>query len=109
MQYVLAAQEEAARPEASARQDTHTDQLRASEQKQVKEANLLVDRTAQVARAQMALGRPWGLENPTHGPEDPSLWDMPQVKVLLDHPETEAVDFDQCRFGCETVKPTRFV
>ena len=64
--------------------------LRPAEKKQLKEANLLVSRTAQAARAQMALKLPWALENPTHG-EDLSMWDMPEIKALLDYPDTEAV------------------
>ena len=35
------------------------------------------------------------------------MWDMPEIKVL--HPDTESADFDQCRWGCETTKPTRFL
>lgn len=84
-------------------------QLKQSEQKQLKEANILVDRTAQAARALIALGKPWGLENPTHGFDQPEMWDMPSIKDLVEHPDATAVDFDQCRYGCETVKPTKFL
>ena len=82
--------------------------LRPAEKKQLKEANLLVERTVQAAKALTALGLPWGLENPTHG-DELSMWDMPGVKELMDGPGMEKADFDQCRWGCETTKPTRFL
>ena len=84
-------------------------QLRPHEQKQLKEANILVDRSAAAAEAQMEKGRPWGWENPDHGEEKVSMWRMPKVKKLRDSKVTNEFNFDQCRTDLDTVKPTKFL
>lgn len=84
-------------------------QLSAAEQKQLKESNILISRTASAANAQTAAGHPWGLENPDHGSERPSLWDMPQIQDLANRKADGDTKFDQCRTGLETTKPTRLL
>ena len=81
--------------------------LTPAEQKQVRESNILINRTTSAATAQSSVGKPWGLENPDHGPGKPSLWDMPGVVKLLAERADGDVRFDQCRLGLETTKPTR--
>ena len=83
--------------------------LTTGEQKQLKESNILVKRTSSAASAQSASGGMWGIENPDHGKEKPSLWDMPSIKDLIDRKADGDVRFDQCRTGLETRKPTRLV
>lgn len=55
--------------------------LTQAEQKQLKESNILVDRTANAAEAPSRVKKPWGIENPDHGEDRPSLWLMPQIKT----------------------------
>eukprot|EP00435_Cladocopium_sp_Y103_P025115 s2849_g6.t1 len=85
------------------------DQLTTAEQKQVKESNILVQRTHSAASAQTAAGNPWGIENPDHGDNKPSLWKMPLIEDLISRKADGDVRFDQCRTGLETTKPTRLV
>ncbi|CAE7312378.1 unnamed protein product [Symbiodinium sp. CCMP2592] len=43
------------------------------------------------------------------GAGKPSLWAMPSFRSILGLDRVGTADFDQCRFGLETVKPTRFL
>lgn len=81
--------------------------LTLAEQKQVKESNVLVSRSASAALAQSVNDKPWGLENPDHGDDKPSLWLMPAIKKLLEEKADSDTRFDQCRTGLPTRKPTR--
>ena len=83
--------------------------LTLAEQKQLKESNILVKRTASAASAQTASGNMWGLENPDHGDEKPSLWLMPSIADVIERKANGDVRFDQCRTGLATRKPTRLV
>eukprot|EP00435_Cladocopium_sp_Y103_P032302 s595_g8.t1 len=84
-------------------------QLKPVEQRQLKEANILVDRSAVAAETQTAAGKPWGWENPDHGEEKVSMWKMPKVKKLRESESTSEVNFDQCRTDLDTVKPTKLL
>ena len=86
-----------------------TSQLRLHEQKQLKEANILVDRSAVAAELQGEKDRPWGWENPDHGEDKVSIWKMPKVKKLRESAATREYNFDQCRTELDTVKPTKFL
>ena len=83
--------------------------LSLAEQKQLKEANILVSHSAESACEMALLHLPVGIENPTHSKNKPQLWDMPEILKLVDRCKFEAVDFDQCRVGCEVTKPTRLL
>eukprot|EP00435_Cladocopium_sp_Y103_P015133 s1353_g3.t1 len=83
--------------------------LTPAEQKQLKESNILVKRTVSGAAAQTASNGMWGIENPDHGDEKPSLWHMPGIKDLVERKADGDVRFDQCRTGLETRKPTRLI
>eukprot|EP00435_Cladocopium_sp_Y103_P022468 s2001_g5.t1 len=85
------------------------DTLTAAEQKQLKESNILIQRTASAAGAQTTAGNPWGIENPDHGEEKPSLWMVPAIAKLVEEKADSDVRFDQCRTGLATTKPTRLV
>ena len=82
--------------------------LTLAEQKQVKESNILVNRTS-AAAAQNVKSKPWGIENPDHGEDKPSLWMMPTIAKLVEEKADSDVKFDQCRTGLRTRKPTRLV
>ena len=85
------------------------DKLTPGEQKQVKEANILVSRSAAVCQAQGDRGKAFGLENPDHPQDKPSLWLMPSIQKLEARDDVNTVLFDQCRTGLETVKPTKLL
>lgn len=84
-------------------------QLRPAEQKQLKEANLLVNRSVSAAEIQLALGKPWGWESPDHGEGKVAIWKMPNVWALRERDNTAEVNFDQCRTGLTTVRPTKLL
>ena len=83
------------------------EELTATEQRQLREANILVSRSATAGLTQVEGDRIFGMENPDHGPGKPSIWMMPSVQKLEAHPGMKAVHFDQCRTGLETTKPTK--
>lgn len=83
--------------------------LTQAEHKQFKEANILVDRSAEAASAQDENGMPWGLENPLHDPEKPQLWMMPKIQQLANRRGVREVVFDQCRTGLTATKPTKLL
>lgn len=85
------------------------EQLTRAEQKQVKESNILVFKTAEALNTQHALGKAYGLENPDHQVGKPSLWLMPHIKAILDKKDVIEVNFDQCRVGLHTTKPTKLL
>eukprot|EP00435_Cladocopium_sp_Y103_P048501 s1115_g14.t1 len=70
-------------------------QLTESEQKQVKEANLLIKRTYTAAADQNRAKKPWGLENPKHPDDKPQIWQMPLIRKLAELRNVDTVDFDQ--------------
>eukprot|EP00435_Cladocopium_sp_Y103_P050057 s1411_g15.t1 len=85
------------------------DTLTGAEQKQLKESNILIQRTASAAGAQSAVKKPWGIENPDHGEEKPSLWLVPSIAKLIEDKIDSDTRFDQCRTGLATTKPTRLI
>ena len=85
------------------------DSLTQAEQKQLKESNILVDRTAAAAVSQTMARKVWGLENPDYGEGRPSLWMMPNIAALFNGYIDQDIRFDQCRTGLATTKPTRLL
>ena len=57
----------------------------------------------------MKKGVPWGLENPDHGEGKPSIWLMPKIAKLRASNKVTEVNFDQCRTGLATTKPTKLL
>jgi len=84
-------------------------ELTVSEQKQLREANIMVHRSATACESQRSSRLPWGLENPDHPDDKPSIWKMPEIENLCMRDDVDLTGFDQCRFGLETTKPTIFM
>ena len=82
------------------------EKLSLAEQKQLKESNILVQRSVASIAAQTNAGKAWGMENPDHGDNRPSVWKMPEVDKILKHKADSVIEFDQCRTGLATTKPT---
>ena len=81
-------------------------QLTMAEQSQLKEANILVSRSASAIIIARERKKQWGLENPDHPEDKPSLWLMHSIKSILKKEGVLQCKFDQCRMGLETTKPT---
>ena len=64
--------------------------LTQAEQKQLKESNILVDRTANAAEAPSRVKKPWGIETHTTEKTDPAYG-----SCLRSRPQD--IRFDQCR------------
>ena len=77
------------------------------EKTQVREANVLVERTFDILSLAWDEHKTWGLENPVHGDDRPEMWQMPLIRQLSQLDRTAEAKFDQCRFGLSTVKPTK--
>ena len=54
--------------------------------------------------AQQSLGKGWAGEQPYPWKGSVSLWDLPCFRHLI--PDASYVQFDECRFGSPTRKPT---
>jgi hypothetical protein len=61
-------------------------ELRPAEQKQLKEANILVDRSAEAAETQTGIGKPWGCENPDRGEDRVSFHLRDQLRPVPHRP-----------------------
>ena len=83
--------------------------LPAPEKAQLKEANVLVERTFDALSLIWDHKGTWGLENPVHGSTRPELWQMPLMRQLAQLDRTSEVDVDQCRLGLSTKKPTKIM
>ena len=83
--------------------------LKPAEFKQLQESNILVGRSMAAIGVQRSKKKPWGMENPKHPDEQVSIWKMPQVEHVASKPDVRKVDFDQCKVGQETRKPTRII
>ncbi|CAE7838251.1 unnamed protein product [Symbiodinium sp. CCMP2592] len=83
--------------------------LSPSEKTQVKEANVLVERTHDALVAAWDQKLTWGLENPAHGENKPELWQMPLIRQLAGLERVAIAAFDQCKLGLDTVKPTKIL
>ena len=79
-------------------------ELTQAEQKQLKESNILVDRSSKACQAQRSRNRPWGLENPDHPDDKPAIWLTPAIRELALLDDTELIGFDQCTTGLDTRK-----
>eukprot|EP00435_Cladocopium_sp_Y103_P055438 s1434_g18.t1 len=102
---VFTAARKATRPQSTSNHGAHhgtaTSFTHMAEQKQLKESNILIQRTASAAGAQSAAKQPWGIE--------PSLWMVPAIAKLAEEKADGDTRFDQCRTGLATTKPTRLL
>lgn len=83
--------------------------LTPAEQKQVKESNIMTSRSGEAIAKMEGISRPWGLENPDHPEDKPSLWMMPAIKKVRQIQGAKEINFDQCRTGLDTTKPTKLL
>ena len=80
---------------------------------QLRGDNLLAQRTAEASELAVSAGGGFGVEQPAEGSHelDVSMFDLPCFKALVENLgkrgiEVKRVEFDQCRFGGRTTKPT---
>ena len=78
-----------------------------AEAAQLRDSNILVHRSYKVALKMHQKKKPWGLENPDHPPDKPSLWHMPRIRDIHTWDGVSIVRFDQCVTGLDTTKPTQ--
>jgi len=66
--------------------------------------------SAKIASRCLALGVGFAIENPEPWDRNaPSLWLLNEFVQLASDPRVEVANFDQCRWGSETKKPTRIM
>ena len=82
--------------------------LNQKEIKQLKEGNEHVAFSGDVMGTAHQADVSFALENP-EPLKEVSMFNMPKIKVIAGLDGVSHVDFDQCRFGAETQKPTRFL
>ena len=83
--------------------------LKLKEHKQLREGNYLAVRTARFLELTRQLGVPFVFENPQPFEGESSMFLLREYADLANSPGVEVADFDQCCFGAESVKPTRFL
>ena len=79
---------------------------------ELQKANYMYRKVISLAHKCHSLNIPWYIEQPEPwGPEDDNatLFDFPEMSLLLALPGVDFTDFDQCEKGADTVKPTRLV
>ena len=74
---------------------------------EVRKANVLVARTARACDLIADQGGGFAVENPAPREGKPSLFKMPAIVALQKKHSARSVEFDQCRYGAPTTKPTR--
>ena len=84
-----------------------SDKLSESKRRQFKSGNDLVHFSAEMVLECMSACKGVWWENPDHG-EKVDLWKTPLAKRVTDKATVFTVCLDQCRFGAETAKPTKF-
>eukprot|EP00434_Breviolum_minutum_P038994 symbB.v1.2.034605.t1/scaffold4499.1/size38882/7 len=82
------------------------DGLTAQEKKKLQEGNEHTSFSADVMVTAIGSGTSFALENP-EPLNEVSIFNMPKIQAILRQHEVKCVDFDQCRYGAETKKPTR--
>ena len=84
-------------------------ELSVKESNQVREGTYFAVKTCELARAAHSAGIPFGIENPEPWPNHVSLFLLPEVQELASCEGVSHANFDQCRLGAETAKPTRLL
>ena len=80
-----------------------------SEKRQLKEGTLFVLKTLLLARAIVAVGGGFGIENPKPQEGHASMFRIPEYEDLKRQCAVREFIFDQCRFGASSTKPTQIV
>ena len=73
----------------------------------VREGNMAVLRSIDMAEACMDVGCGFAIANTPPYSEGPSLWDMKQFKVFMKSSKCHTVDLVQCRYGATHDNPVR--
>ena len=81
----------------------------AKEQTQVKLGNYFAIQTARLAQLAHQLGVSFVFENPEPSAGYPSIFLLREVAEIAALPGTQVIDFDQCRLGARSRKPTRLL
>ena len=79
---------------------------------ELQKANYMYQKIISLANECHRRNIPWYIEQPEPwGPEDDNatLFDFPEMILLMSLPGVDVSDFDQCEKGSDTVKPTRLV
>lgn len=82
--------------------------LSEAEKKQLREGNEHTNFSSRVMGKAIEAGTSFTMENP-EPIYDVSIWRMPEVEEISKMRGVATVDFDQCRYGCESTKPTRLM
>eukprot|EP00972_Heterocapsa_arctica_P108536 15982843-Heterocapsa_arctica.AAC.1 len=80
--------------------------LKGKDKDKVRLGTLLAVRVAQAARAFHARRLPWNFETPARWSEQPSVFELPEVKALDALPGVSTCSIVQCELGAVTTKPT---
>ena len=84
-------------------------ELTPAEAEQVREGTYFALKSAELATSAVAQGIPFALENPEPWDNSVSLFRIPEIEALASLPGVVHTNFDQCRLGGETAKPTRLL
>ena len=82
--------------------------IRPEDKEKLRLGTLLAVRTGEGIGAQGDADKPWLLENPPEVPEQPSLFNVPQVAEQLEKQQAHKRVIPQCSLGAEAVKMTEF-
>lgn len=82
--------------------------LSEAEKKQLREGNEHTSFSCRAMGKAIEAGTSFTMENP-EPIYDVSIWRMPEVEDICKRRGVATVDFDQCRYGCESTKPTRLM
>jgi len=83
--------------------------LSEKDQQKVRDHNFLIERTSRFMELAYDLGIPGWIENPQPMGDHISGFDLFGFPQLMEKPEVKVRDFDQCRYGADSTKPTRLV
>ena len=84
-------------------------ELAPREQEELRLGTFFALKSAAFAKEAHRLGIPFVIENPEPRPDAASIFQLEEFKELASSRGVSAVNFDQCRWGAETAKPTRLL
>lgn len=82
--------------------------LTQKEKEDLKEGNLHTEFSGRVMEAAEVSYTPFSLENP-EPQNEVTIFNTPVMAPFMKKKEASMANFDQCRYGCETTKPTRLL
>ena len=78
---------------------SHTDAVK------VQKGNTITDFCSEIAMYCIQNGKIFSIENPTNS----IIWEMTSMKTILQHADTEKIEFHACMWGSKRPKKTAFV